>query len=74
MASLQNNPAVTSRLAWSVETRSGGQHTVPSTIGEEKKSNPFMRVGEAAVLDHCKTQDPVRAMEVLRNEKNGFKG
>jgi len=52
---------------------SDGKFTVPSTIGDEKSTNPFMRVGESALQKHSGTQDPVQVMKFLRDEKNNFK-
>lgn len=47
--------------------------TVPSTIGEEKQLNPFMRVTEAPVQAHAGCGDPVGAMAAIRAEKDNFK-
>lgn len=37
------------KLIWSQERRAGKFPTIPTTLGEEKKINPFMRVHEEAV-------------------------
>ncbi|XP_031836961.1 hydroxyacylglutathione hydrolase, mitochondrial isoform X1 [Nomia melanderi] len=47
--------------------------TVPSTILEEKLTNPFMRVHEQSVMDHTKQNDPIQTMAILRQEKDNFK-
>ena len=47
---------------------------MPSTIGEEKQHNPFMRVGEPALQKRMGTSDPVATMAALREAKNGFTG
>lgn len=47
--------------------------TVPSTIEEEKRINPFMRVEEASVQAHTKTTGGVETMRALRAEKDNFK-
>nr|XP_033333596.1 hydroxyacylglutathione hydrolase, mitochondrial isoform X2 [Megalopta genalis] len=47
--------------------------SVPSTILEEKLTNPFMRVHEQSVMDHAKQIDPIKTMASLRREKNSFK-
>jgi len=66
------NGDVTKKLDWAKKTVAQGQYTVPSTIGDEKRTNPFMRVGEPALLKHAKTENPVHAMKYLRDEKNNF--
>jgi hypothetical protein len=45
---------------------------VPTTVGEEKRTSPFMRAvtGASAVLDHAKTKDSVAAMKFVREEKS----
>ncbi|MFQ5477111.1 MAG: hydroxyacylglutathione hydrolase [Candidatus Binatia bacterium] len=40
-----NNPALRDRIERVAELRSRGRPTVPSTIGEEKATNPFLRCG-----------------------------
>lgn len=47
---------------------------VPSTIGEEKKINPFMRVNETAVQKHAGCGEGVATMKAIRKEKDTFKG
>ena len=46
---------------------------MPSTVGEEKRTSPFMRAvtGASVVLDHAETKDPVAAMKFVREEKSG---
>lgn len=46
---------------------------VPSTIGEEKQFNPFMRVMMGAVQSHASCSDPVSTMQYIRREKDNFK-
>ncbi|CAG8482364.1 7634_t:CDS:2 [Diversispora eburnea] len=47
--------------------------TVPSTIGDELKFNPFMRVNEDSVKKATEQKDPVEVMRVLREMKNNFR-
>lgn len=68
-----NNQDVISRLAWAKEQRDQNQPTIPSTIGEEKKFNPFMRVNEQTVRDATKQIDPIAVMKTLRDLKNNFR-
>ncbi|XP_065899963.1 hydroxyacylglutathione hydrolase, mitochondrial-like [Dysidea avara] len=65
--------AVKGKLDWSKERRSNNEPTIPSTISEELSFNPFMRVKEKTVQEHCSTTDPLAAMAYLRKEKDGFK-
>ncbi|GIX84215.1 hydroxyacylglutathione hydrolase, mitochondrial [Caerostris darwini] len=69
-----DNPVIKSKLEWAKSKKLSGEPTVPSTIGDEKTFNPFMRVKEAAVQKHAGSTDPVSVMEFLRNEKNHFSG
>lgn len=55
------------------EARANNEPTIPSTIAEEKKINPFMRVHEASVQNHAKKSAPVETMGALRSEKDNFK-
>jgi hydroxyacylglutathione hydrolase len=59
--------------------REAGVPTVPSTIGLEKASNPFLRYREPAILDRLRTEGklgqdatPVEAFAALRLWKNNF--
>ncbi|XP_076460303.1 hydroxyacylglutathione hydrolase, mitochondrial-like isoform X1 [Babylonia areolata] len=63
---------VKNKLEWAVKQRSIHKPTVPSTIQEEKKYNPFMRVREMAVRKHTGEEEPVQVMGFLREEKNNF--
>ena len=47
--------AVQAKLAWAKAQVAAGTPTVPSTIGEEKQYNPFMRCQEQAVQSYCGT-------------------
>ena len=46
--------------------------TVPSSVADEKRINPFMRVDKKTVQDHVKKSDPIMVMAALREEKNKF--
>lgn len=68
--------------AWEDEVtalRAEGRSTVPTTIGHERATNPFMRSDEAevtqAVARHAGigTKDPVAVFAALREWKNGFR-
>ncbi len=69
-----DNEAIAAKLRWAKEERSNDRSTVPSTIGEEKATNPFMRVGVPGLQALLGVTDTVAAMAALRERKNGFKG
>lgn len=46
---------------------------VPSTIGEEKLYNPFMRVEVPAIMKHAGQSTAVETMHFIRQEKDNFK-
>lgn len=54
--------------------RERGEPTVPTTIGQEKSYNPFMRVGEPGIqkFTDCGS-DTIEVMRVLREKKDNFK-
>lgn len=46
---------------------------MPSTIGDEKLINPFMRVNEPSVQQHTGKTDGISVMAAIRKEKDNFK-
>ncbi|XP_023180146.2 hydroxyacylglutathione hydrolase, mitochondrial isoform X2 [Drosophila hydei] len=69
-----DNKNVQNRIEWAKLRRATKDPTVPSTIGEEKLWNPFMRVHESTVQDHAGIKaNPISTMEALRKEKDNFK-
>jgi hydroxyacylglutathione hydrolase len=52
--------------------RSRGEATVPSTIGLEKQTNPFLRWDSPAIQAALETSDPVRTFTKLRGRKDLF--
>lgn len=73
-----NNPALREKYARVVELRRRGLPTVPSTIGEEKATNPFLRWHspelQASVrrLDPHVPDDPVAVFAKVRALKDNF--
>ncbi|XP_071813335.1 hydroxyacylglutathione hydrolase, mitochondrial-like [Apostichopus japonicus] len=67
------NPDIQQRMKWAQDLRAKSVPTVPGTIGEEKKYNPFMRVSVDAVKQHTKKTDPVDVMGALRKDKDSFR-
>ncbi|KAF0455588.1 Hydroxyacylglutathione hydrolase [Gigaspora margarita] len=64
-----NNQALKDKIQWA----SKNQQTVPSTIGDELKFNPFMRVNVDDVKKATGKNDPIDVMGALREMKNNFK-
>ncbi|KAL7746379.1 hypothetical protein RI367_008309 [Sorochytrium milnesiophthora] len=60
---------IADKLKWSEQQSC----TVPSSIGEEKLINPFMRCSMAELQQSLQVSDTVSAMEKLRNLKNNFR-
>lgn len=72
--SLDDDPAVQERAASVFAARSRGEPTVPTTIGEELATNPFLRaplLAQVAGLPH--TSD-AEAFAAIRKAKDNFKG
>lgn len=74
------NEVLKEKVAWVSKTLAGGGYTVPSTVGSELETNPFMRVNVPEVVKAAKEKggakagDPATVMSVLREMKNNFKG
>jgi len=68
-----NNEAIKNKLEWAKKERETQSPTVPSSIADEKLTNPFMRVNEQSVMDHARESDPIATMRALRSEKDNFK-
>lgn len=48
--------------------------TIPTTIGKELKTNPFLRVNEQDICNSCNQgDDPITVLGCLREMKNNFK-
>ncbi|MDO8431967.1 MAG: hydroxyacylglutathione hydrolase [Candidatus Binatus sp.] len=52
------NQALRARHEWSLKTRAANKFTVPSTIGDEKKTNPFLRTSSPELRTNLKKRDP----------------
>ncbi|XP_050295870.1 hydroxyacylglutathione hydrolase, mitochondrial [Anthonomus grandis grandis] len=67
------NRDIMKAIADADEKRQKGIPTVPSTILQEKKINPFMRVMMGSVQRHASCIDAVSTMQAIRKEKDTFK-
>jgi len=70
------NKALAKRLADIEAMRAAGKPTLPSTIADELRTNPFLRADEPAVAEAVgmKGADPAAVFTELRERKNNFKG
>ena len=70
------NAALRAREQRSRALRQAGKPTLPSTLGEERATNPFLRCLEPAVIDSAnnylgaRISDPVRVFAAIREWKN----
>ena len=70
------NTALAAREQRDRQLRAAGKPTVPSTLREEKATNPFLRCAEPAVVDSVnkylgtRVSDPVRVFAAIREWKN----
>eukprot|EP00794_Sanderia_malayensis_P009352 gene9350-10337_t len=68
-----DNVNIKEKVIWTKNRRENNLATIPSTIEEEFKCNPFMRVNDADIQRHTKTTNPISAMASLRKEKDNFR-
>lgn len=79
VAAEPDNAQLAQRLEQAQARRARGESTVPSDIGTEKRTNPFLRYREPGVITTLKAQgrldsdDPVAAFAALREWKNSFR-
>ncbi|MFB6259731.1 MAG: hydroxyacylglutathione hydrolase C-terminal domain-containing protein, partial [Thiohalorhabdaceae bacterium] len=72
-----DNHAIEEKLQWAQQCRQQDQPTLPSTIGEEKRTNPFLRWDEPAVKNTARERgaaddDPVSVFAAIRGWKDRF--
>jgi hydroxyacylglutathione hydrolase len=72
------NRALAEREARERKLRDAGKPTLPSTLRDEKATNPFLRCREPAVVESAnkylgaRVADPVRVFAAIRDWKNRF--
>ncbi|TPX42033.1 hydroxyacylglutathione hydrolase [Synchytrium endobioticum] len=64
------NRDVQHKLEWMKDTKC----TVPSTIGDEWKINPFLRLNSKEIQEKTGASDPISVMAKLREMKDNFRG
>lgn len=79
LAAEPGNAELATRYARAQQQRAEGKSTVPSTIGLEKQTNPFLRYRLPALITQLQSDnrlegdDPVAAFAALREWKNGYR-
>jgi hydroxyacylglutathione hydrolase len=71
------NAAVTAKAARVAEQRARGEATVPSTLAEERATNPFMRVDSPAIIERVSSslsgdRSPAAILGAVRAAKDRF--
>ena len=72
-----DNAAITAKSARVAEQRARGEATVPSTLAEEKATNPFMRVNSPAIIESVSSSlsgdhSPAAILGAVRAAKDRF--
>jgi hydroxyacylglutathione hydrolase len=74
-----HNATLLARIDVEQTKRNQGKPTVPSTVGMEKATNPFLRYDQPAILDRLQQsgrvagREPIPAFAALRNWKNSYR-
>lgn len=68
------NAAAKAKAERVAEMRGRGEPTVPSTMGEERETNPFLRVHEAGLRERFPGDAPSDVLGAVRKAKDTFKG
>ncbi|CAL8467039.1 g6575 [Coccomyxa elongata] len=69
----KDNKAVLDKLEWAKAQREKGLPTIPSTIEEELRTNPFLRISQPQIIEYTGgSSDPVRVLAALRQKKDRF--
>lgn len=67
-----DNERLQQRMNTVQQARQNGEATVPSLLGLEKETNPFLRWDERSLQTVAKTDDPVRTFAKIRGMKDLF--
>lgn len=74
-----NNEALAERIHTEQAKRDQGKPTVPSSIGLEKSTNPFLRYREQEIIDqliarkYVSSKEPIAVFAALRQWKNSYR-
>lgn len=72
-----NNPEIAKKLAWAKAAREKGEPTLPSTMKDERLTNPFLRVAEKDVVEKvnerlAQDKSPQAVLAAVRAMKDAF--
>lgn len=72
-----HNADISSKLAWAQAQREQGRPTLPSTLAEERRTNPFLRVAEKDVVQGvserlAQDRSPQAVLAAVRAMKDAF--
>lgn len=68
----QPNPELHHRYETVKTLRQRSQPTIPSLLGEEKRTNPFLRWDQPTLQTKVRSQDPIQTFARLRGMKDQF--
>lgn len=74
-----DNPALIARMHTEQMKRAHYQPTIPSSIGLEKATNPFLRCTEEKIINrlidygHIKSREPITVFTAIRQWKNSYR-
>ncbi len=68
-----DNQAALAKLERAKAMRARGEPTVPSTVGEELATNPFLRCGERAVAERFPGATEALVFAAVRRAKDTFR-
>lgn len=68
-----SNVAAQEKLAWAMQMRAGGKPTVPSTMADERETNPFLRCALPSLADHFSAPTPEGVLALVRKAKDQFR-
>ncbi|KAJ8649874.1 hypothetical protein MRB53_002897 [Persea americana] len=69
-----DNAKTKEKLSWAQHQRQAYLPTIPSSIGEEWETNPFMRVGIPGLQERVGCHSPVEALKEIRRLKDVWRG
>ncbi|MGG6292847.1 hydroxyacylglutathione hydrolase [Leptolyngbya sp. AN02str] len=64
------NADLAQRLTLVTDQRQRSQPTIPSNLGDEKRTNPFLRWDDSTLQTAMNTQDPIQTFARLRGKKD----
>lgn len=69
-----DNVKIQQKFSWAQDQQQKGLPTIPSTIGDEMETNPFMRVDLPQIQEVVGCESPVDALREIRQRKDKWRG